>query len=221
MQKRRVCGFLMLEVVFAICVLSIVTAMGLSKMKMMRTQKKHETIQQNYEIIRCSISAFLFRNNRLPCPADSIASGCEQRNLRTGYVPYKTLCLPKNCVVDTDGNAIYYTPHPELTGNFLYINYDPDKDVQIDDSQSFCHTVRSNPIILTHNAVDEHGNFVIAYVLSDKRPIDNGGLINIEVTEYTSWITRDLLLTRYLKMSPCKCIKPNTHININDLDDLF
>lgn len=216
-------GFLMLEIILVICVLSIVTSMGISTMKILHVQKKHETTQQNYEIIRCAISAFLSNNNRLPHPAFSLTEGTEQIDISSGYLPYKALGLPKSCAADTEGSAIYYTPHPALTKNFLYIHYDPENEVRIDEDMSFCRIISDNPLRLTKlhdTAVDEHSRLVVAYVLSDKRPVYHDGIYDIEVTGYTSWITRDLLLTKYLKLPPCKCKRTHTHINLTD-DDLF
>ena len=221
LKHKSSSGFLLLQAVFAICALSIISAIGISKMKALRSQKKHETIQQNYEIIRCSISSFLFRNNRLPKPSISIIDGNENSYISSGYLPYKSLGLPRTYATDNEGNAIYYTPHPELTRDFSYISDDLDKDVKLDENASFCHAITENQIRLIDSQNEIiNGNFVIAFVLSDKPVVNNEGINEIKITGYTYWITRDLLLTKYLKLPPCKCTNTAHHINLME-DDLF
>lgn len=214
MRKER-SGFLLLEAVLVISAISFLLSITVGRMRSLNIQKKHETLRQNYDLITHAIAAYLAKNNRLPKPAKDKISGVEC-DISSGYVPYKTLGISIRDTTDGSGNYIKYTPAPELTKNFDFINYD-ENDVPLEQSHYFCKPIENQSIKILDQFGQiemEYDKHVIAFVLSNK---SSGFLFPKDTNIF--WITRDILLTKYLKMKPCKCLK--TGITVLTGDDIL
>lgn len=59
------------------------------------------------EAAEFSLDGFLLMNNRLPCPSTTPTSGTENCGITKGFVPYRTLGLPKS-VTNSEGHALVY-----------------------------------------------------------------------------------------------------------------
>lgn len=184
-------------------IISVILSLSVQRTRYMREQKRHEVINRNHEIITCALAAFLSKNNRLPCPAGDAASGIEATYCLSGYVPYNVLGIHHSCAIDGYGKPIFYTPNPDLVVRFSHINYDTaDATLVEDDNKCFCKNIEQSRLKLI-NKSQPFQNATIAFTLSDVFPKINAGMVTITANEKTYWITRDMLLIRYLKAAPC------------------
>jgi hypothetical protein len=62
---------------------------------------------QPAEAAELALKGFVLKENRLPCPASTAATGVESCALAQGYVPWKSLGLPRP-VTNSDGHAFAY-----------------------------------------------------------------------------------------------------------------
>ena len=219
-KKNR--GFLLMEAVIVITALSFFLSISMGRMRSYREYRRHETLRQNHDIIVNAIAAFLSKHNRLPKPSSSLLHGRES-NALFGFVPYYDLGISRLNVLDGAGKPIYYTPNKELVLSYKYINYEKDNnDVVLDDREYFCRKINSNSIKLISNKKEEpvSNETTIAFALSSIPPYENGGATYTDVSADAFWITRDLLLMRYIRASPCKCIVNKSIIVAND-EDIF
>lgn len=219
-NKKR--GFLLMEAVIVITALSFFLSISMERMRSYREHKRHEILRQNHDIIVNAIAAFLSKHNRLPKPSGSISDGRESEAL-SGVVPYYDLGISRLNTLDGAGKPIYYTPNKDLVRQFKYINYEKENnDVMLDDSTYFCHKISCNSIKLIFNKKEEpvSNETTIAFALSSVPPYEKNGFSYVDVSINAFWITRDLLLMRYLKSSPCKCVTNKPIIVAND-EDLF
>ena len=218
-EKR---GFLLMEAVIVITALSFFLSISMSRMRSYREHKRHEILCKNHDIIVNAIAAFLSKHNRLPKPSSSISDGRES-DAPSGVVPYYDLGISRLNALDGAGKPIYYTPNKDLVRQFKYINYEKENnDVMLDDSTYFCHKMSGNSIKLIFNKKEEpvSSETTIAFTLSSIPPYEKGGFAYVDVSINAFWITRDLLLMRYLKSSPCKCVTTKPIVVAND-EDLF
>ena len=216
-MRKEKNGFLLLEAVLVISAISFLLSITVGRMKSLTIQKKHETLRQNYDLITHAIAAYLAKNKRLPKPAIDKTSGIEC-DISTGYVPYKTLGISMRDTSDGCGKYIKYTPAPELTQNFTFINYD-ESEVPIDESNYFCKTVENQTVKILDKygqIESEYDKNVIAFVLSGNSPTSNSQHYFFARETNLFWITRDILLSKYLKMKHCKCIKPGITVLTED-----
>lgn len=219
-MNNRKRGFLLMEAVIVITALSFFLSISMGRMRSYREHKRHEILRQNHDIIVHAIAAFLSRHNRLPKPSSNISDGRES-NTSSGFVPYYDLGVSRINALDGAGKPIYYTPNKDLVRQFKYINYDKENnDVLLDDSAYFCHKMSGNSIKLLFNKKEEpvSNEATIAFVLSSVQPYEKGEFAYVDVSVNAFWITRDLLLMRHLKSSPCKCITNKPIIVANDKD---
>lgn len=207
-------GFLLLEAVLVLGIISVILSLNVQRTRHMREQKRHEVTNRNYEIITCALAAFLSKNNRLPCPASDAASGTETASCLSGYVPCEALGIHHSCAIDGYGKPIFYIPNPDLVVRFSHINYDTEDAALVeDDNRCFCKNIEQSRLKLI-NKSQLFQNAVIAFALSDVSPEISAGTITVTANEKTCWITRDMLLIRYLRTAPCillrKSSTPNT-----------
>jgi hypothetical protein len=158
--------------------------------------------KNNIETVTIALASFIANHSRLPRPS---LNGDGRENLETemvlsnfvGRVPFHTLGIPAKIALDGQGRPLVYTVEPVLTSNCVSIY-----ETGIENNY-FCRGV-INPVI----AIDKVANLlpdVIAFVIdtNDNYPRISEK-IDVIVSKYTSWISRDRLLMQYLKNCPCK-----------------
>lgn len=113
--RRSVRGFALLEVVFALGILGVATAGIVSLMRTVRTSAKIEKTQRALETASQALVMFAQAQGRLPAAAPT-PDGFEHQGSSVGRLPYKTLCLDAETVLDGNGQVLFYVANPDLTG---------------------------------------------------------------------------------------------------------
>jgi hypothetical protein len=158
--------------------------------------------KNNIEIAMISLASFVANHNRLPRPSLD-DSGRENSAAETdlcsfvGRIPFDTLKIPPRNTFDGKGKPLIYIVEPHLTYNFTSI-YE-----RATVNNYFCRGI-ANPGI----SINGMGNLppdIIALVIdiNDNLPRISEK-INLDISPYTYWISRDRLLMQYLKNCPCK-----------------
>lgn len=117
-------GFTLVEITIVMVIAAIMLTMGISAFTAAMENAAHSATSKRLELIKESLSAYLARNRRLPCPdlpgaAGNLAgSGDDNRttpgDLNTtcsaavGVVPYSDLGLSRDAVIDGWDNFISY-----------------------------------------------------------------------------------------------------------------
>ena len=214
-RKNSKKGSILLEIAVGISILAIIS--GFIARKSMAANKfmREQQTKSNMNTIVISIASFVANNQRLPRPSET-NDGIESNsiNLKYGYIPYKTLGISSNTAKDGDMKPFVYMIEPILAENHATIygdEFNPDV---------FCKNICTPTISIRENP---HGN-VIAFAIDTK---DHNNFVGEEIilnpSAHTFWITRDVLLMKYLKNSPCSIENPQQveDLHLQEFDDDF
>lgn len=196
-------GFVLLEVAIAICVIGIICGTIAKNVEIKKNIYEARTTKENINVIKHALADFVAINCRLPSPSELQTSGEEGEYGNTyGYIPFKALGIDKKHTKSGNGKALYYAVEPELTDrNISRIHQKLDLDVY--SGNCFCKNYEPK-IFLTSSAIDiVDQNSKIAYVLTDAEPTIISNICSIETTKNTFWVTRGVILSKYLKTKPC------------------
>jgi hypothetical protein len=204
-----------LEIAVGISILAIVSGFIVRKSMIANRYMREQKTKSNIDTIVISIASFVANNQRLPRPSatnDGIESDSE--NLKFGYIPYKTLGISEPTARDGNQQPFVYMIEPQLSENFTKIYGNKFY------SNVFCRNIHSPKISIQGYSSDN----VIAFVIDTKNHkniIEEK--IKLRPTAHTFWITRDMLLMKYLKNSPCSSENPqqNTNQHLQEFDDDF
>jgi len=116
-------GFSLVELAMVLLAVGLLAALFLPATNTMMDNKRRNETRAKLEALESAIARFVMTTKRLPCPADGAqgvanpTSGLEQRNagppatctaMTTGVVPWRTLGVPVDSVIDAWGNLITY-----------------------------------------------------------------------------------------------------------------
>ncbi len=214
-RKSSKKGSILLEIAIGISILAIISGFVIRRTIVANRYMREQQTKSNIDTIVISIASFVANNQRLPRPSET-NDGIESNstNLRYGYIPYKTLGISFNTAKDGDKKPFVYMIEPMLAENHKTIYGDEFN------SNVFCKNICS-PII---SILENPQNDVIAFAIDIKNHSNTiGKEIILKPTAHTFWITRDMLLMKYLKNSPCSIENPqqigNQHLQ--EFDDDF
>ena len=214
-RKNSKKGSILLEIAVGISILAIISGFIVRKSMAANKLIREQQTKSNINTVVISIASFVANNQRLPRPSET-NDGIESNssNLKYGYIPYKSLGISEIAAKDGDKKPLVYMIEPKLSENHSTI-YGEEFDSSI-----FCKNV-CNPTI----SIKENPNKnVIAFAIDTK---DHKNYIGKEIilnpTAHTFWITRDMLLMKYLKNSPCTIENPrqNADQDLQEFDDDF
>lgn len=117
MLYKKLQGFILIEVVIALCIIGVLSSIMLPFVKTMLSYSKITQTHRSFENVLRSLTIYASTHNRLPWPSKSIDDGLEDENSEKiiGFVPYKTLCLEKQMVFDGNKRSLIYIVNPLLT----------------------------------------------------------------------------------------------------------
>ena len=115
---KQLKGFTLVELAVVLVLIGIVMTMGLKMVTATLENASYSETKAKQELIKTALIGFLRTNGRLPCPDNTgsaaVASGVEvspcQATAADGYgvVPWVTLGIPRDSVVDGWGNYFTY-----------------------------------------------------------------------------------------------------------------
>ena len=210
-------GFLLLETTIVLAVVSLLSVIYIRSATLHQKAYMARLTKENIENVSYAIIDFLAKNSRLPRPSASPNSGEENDNTTYGYIPYKTLGIPRKITLTSANIPLFYVAEANLSDtNITNIHNDDDWNIIGTSENCFCKLYKPSIKI---EGYDEDIN--IAFAITDTKPIEDNNLCCIINTENTKWFTRGLLLTKYLKTAPCLSPPNSTRSSrkgdINDL----
>ena len=123
---RKLSGFSLLEVAIVLCIIGIISGIGIPALNNFLKYQKIRKTEDHIEQIIQSLASYVLTNNRLPCPAKPAASGAENgiseenclfSDTFIGLVPYRTLGIPEKIAKDGYHNWITYAVNLPLTNS--------------------------------------------------------------------------------------------------------
>lgn len=224
-QKNSKKGSILLEIAIGISILAVISGFFIRKSMVANKYMREQLTKSNIETVAMSLASFVANNKRLPRPSetnDGIES--DSPNVKFGYVPYKTLGIFETAAKDGKFQPLVYMVESDLTANYSRIYEDTF------DSRVFCSYIYSPKISVQGNLNRENfdssnlNNNVIAFAIDTKDHKNSiGETIILRPTAHTFWVTRDELLMKYLKNSPCAIENPQQSSNkrLQEFDDDF
>lgn len=214
-RKNSKKGSILLEIAVGISILAIISGFIIRKSMVTNKLMREQQTKSNINTVVIAIASFVANNQRLPRPSET-NDGIESNssNLRYGYVPYKSLGISETTAKDGNKKPLVYMIEPELSKKHSTI-YKTEFN-----SNVFCKNV-CTPTISSQQNIN---NDVIAFAIDTKDHKNTiGEKIILNPTSHTFWITRDMLLMKYLKNSPCMIEIPeqNTDQDLQGFDDDF
>ncbi len=218
-QKNSEKGSILLEIAIGISVLAVISGFVIRKTMTANKYMREQLTKSNIETITILLASFVANNKRLPQPSE-VNDGIESDffndlpTIKFGYVPYKTLGIPSTVAKDGNGQPLIYIVEPALTANYSKI-YGNDFD-----EKTFCSNIPLPKISIQGSSKND----VIAFVIDTKNHKNSlGENIIIRPTAHTFWVTRDVLLMKYLKNSPCRIenFQQNSDRHLHGFNDDF
>ena len=199
-------GSILLELAVGISVLAVLSGFIIRKTISAKKHMREQITKVNINTTVTAIAAFVANNNRLPRPSEDTNGNEGAFGVKFGYVPYKILGISEKIAKDGDAKPLTYLVEPTLTSDFprIYKNES--------DENCFCKNIVA-PAIKIFGYDSEN---VIAFVVDTKDHSSSGNTITPSV--HTVWISRDMLLMKYLKNSPCRRENAETHNPAPDSD---
>lgn len=204
-----------MEIAVGISILAIISGFIVRKSMAANKYIREQQTKSNINTVVISIASFVANNQRLPRPSstnDGIEN--ESENLKFGYIPYKTLGISEKTAKDGNLQPFVYIVEPELTKNHSKI-YGTEFHSNI-----FCKNIHLPKISIQGHP----SNSPIAFAIDTK---NHKNVIEEKIilhpTAHTFWITRDIMLMKYMKNSPCSAENPqqNTNQHLQEFDDDF
>jgi type II secretory pathway pseudopilin PulG len=207
-------GSLLLEIAVALSIIGLITGFFATKTITTNRAMRAQMMRNNMETIVAAMASFLANNNRLPMPAAD-ASGREKNTNSledyAGLVPFGVLGLSEKDVIDGQGRPLIYVVEPFLTQRFNGIHRnDGECGGGIGQQDYFCNDIYAPRITLDQQTSPNNANTavnvdIIAFALDteDTKPAIVNNKFVLKRSANVKWITRDLLLVKYLKSCPC------------------
>jgi hypothetical protein len=192
---------LLLEMAMVISIIGLISGFFISKTIIANRMKRENVTKNNLDIVVMALASHVANHHRLPRPSlnnDGLESAVgENLANHMGYVPFNTLGIPTKTALDGDARPLIYVVEPFLTTNFVNIY-----ETELDQNSNFCHPILDPKISISgRNAAAD----VVAFVIDTK---DNmpaiSNKIYVTVSKNTVWVSRDMILMKYLKGPPAK-----------------
>lgn len=116
--SKHLQGFTLVELAVVLVLIGIVMTMGLKMVTSTLENASYSETKSKHELIKTALIGFLRTNGRLPCPDNTGAAGLASGNEASlcnaaasdgyGVVPWITLGIPRDSVVDGWGNYFTY-----------------------------------------------------------------------------------------------------------------
>lgn len=196
---------MLLEVAIALCVIGVISGFFVSKGMILNRSLRSQAVKNNIEYVTIALSAYLSNYNRLPRPAhdkngvECVATGPNLSDF-VGTVPFNTLGIPEKYTLDEKLRPLVYIVEPELTGDFNSI-YEQEID-----RRDFCKGIVLPSIVV--KGICNQPPDVIAFVIDTKEPVISDKIF-VTPSYNTNWISRNLILMKYLKNAPCERETPH------------
>lgn len=224
-QKNSKKGSILLEIAVGISILAIISGFIIRKNMMANKYVREQLTKSNIETVALSLASFVANNKRLPRPSET-NNGIESDSpgAKFGYVPYRTLGISSTVAKDGNLQPLVYIVESDLTANYSKIYEDTF------DSRVFCSYVYVPKILVQEDSSQKNFDFqnsnnnVIAFAIDTKDHKNSvGETIILRPTAHTFWVTRDVLLMKYLKNSPCAIENPrqNSNRRLQEFNDDF
>lgn len=194
-------GAILLEIAVGISIMGIIAGALAAYFTVYRKSGYSRATRENIETVTAALAGYLSRNSRLPRAADDNSGGEGQGGGK--FVPYKALEIPEKCAKDGEGKLLFYMVEPGLTENFdgIYLVND-DNSVSFSKSYFCEREIAARKISLRGVKNDADIAFVID--TQNKNIFFQENNVCVNPSEYTMWITRDMLLMKYLKDRACR-----------------
>ncbi|MCX7338617.1 MAG: type II secretion system protein [Alphaproteobacteria bacterium] len=117
-KKLKLDGFSLLEVAIVLCIIGVISGVGLPALTTAIKQKRIHETESNMEQITASLAAYVMQNAKLPLAATPGASAEEagkSGDLAHGIVPYRTIGLSERTAKDGYNRWISYGVDVHLT----------------------------------------------------------------------------------------------------------
>ncbi len=176
MNKTTLPGFTLIEIAIVICIMGILSGLGLPLFNQYIKQKRTQGTEDHLEKVIHSLSTFVLTHKRLPCPADPTATSnekgieqeaCLYNKTFRGIIPYRSLGIPEKIAKDGYHNWITYAVSLDLTSLELKYLNQPDSTVPL--TAVFCEVKKGENELIVKNAdnisVIDSASDMIAFVL--------------------------------------------------------
>jgi hypothetical protein len=182
---------------------------------------RENVTRSNIDTVVIALAAHVANRHRLPKPSLN-NDGWENTTARedlsgyVGYIPFHTLGISAKIASDGDVKPLIYTVEPFLTVNFSSL-YETEANL----GGNFCHPVLDPKISVGGRIASPD---VVAFVIDVRsNPPTIADRIVVTVSKNTTWISRDMLLMKYLKGPPARANTRSqqqpTQEQPNDVDD--
>lgn len=204
-------GAILLEIAVGISVLAVISGFVIRKTISTGKHMRAQITKTNINTTVVAIAAFVANNNRLPRPSEDVNGNEGSSQAISGFIPYKVLGISEKIARDGNAKPLTYIVEPSLTSNFSRI-YNDEMD-----ENCFCKNI-INPSIKITGYDSEN---IIAFVVDTrKHEISRENSVITPSTD-AAWVSRDMLLMKYLKNSPCRRENANSQRSTPDFDNDF
>ena len=208
--RRKSGGSLLLEIALALSVMGLISGFLVSKIIGAHRLRRVLVTKNNIETVIIALAAHVANHHRLPRPSHN-NEGLEDPDAGdlaayVGSVPHGSLGLAARTTLDGDGGPLIYAVEPFLTFNFTSL-----RATETDLNSNFCQPLL-HPRIIVGN--QRNSPDMIAFVVATDAPTVGATAISFAVSENTVWISRDMLLMKYLGEPPAAAAAPEIHPRI-------
>lgn len=181
MSKSK--GFTLVELSIVVTIIGLLFTGAMMGVPMMLNKVKQEQTKEKIDVVLNSLSSYVQRHNRLPCPADPTATGAargtekmgggcfdgadvaELMNNMEGLVPWRELGISERDAVDAWGKYLTYRPAPHLTLNNFALQA---QSGMMEDSDAQIHNACRSPV--WYNAAGQHLDRAKALFVCNAQP---------------------------------------------------
>ena len=214
-------GTILLEAAIAIFLIAMASGFAMRKATTYQKNLNVMRTKTNMETVAMSLAAFVANYKRLPKPANDFLGKEGREGTLSGFVPYLDLGISENIAKDGNGVPLVYIAEPQLTQEHRSIyEYDiaPQQNQEAEDfyhqgvNRYFCEHLENSAIIVKDSPTTD-----VAFVLDVQENSHNiSDRAEIISSNLTLWLSRDMLLMKYIKSSPCCMENPMSGDRGND-----
>jgi prepilin-type N-terminal cleavage/methylation domain-containing protein len=204
-MKKRLRGYSLIEISIVLGVIGILTSGFLPFWMSVKKTSSHHVNHQKMEQLLKVLGSFLTLHKYLPCPSHDKDDGIAPKVCSSsfGYIPYKTLNVPKNMAQTVSGEWITYGVDPAFTTPFKSL-VDPDR--MFPDMGVYCRKKNFEPILKIDESDLSLKQFdpIVMFLMVGK-PHRNGFFIQLSQQSevLTRYYTRSHFLSLY-SIGPCR-----------------